>query len=783
MPWRENFTGRPLAVLALAAVAGVAVAEHTATALGITFILPLIAAPVGWMTWRTGKCPWSLLLTALVFALLHAVELQSTRFHPLRAVLQKRTTSMPVETVGRVEQPLRSDLPGTDPGEALFVATEVRCPITGEIWRGPTRLRLFPGRDVAPAPGTYRIEGRLRLPVAPDNPGQFDAREYHFRLGLVAELGAIRVTCLSADRWNFSAALANSAARCREWVTRTLSIDLDNQPDARAIILAMALGTIEPDAKDLETPFRESGTLHIFAVSGLHVAIVGVIFWALLRPFGLRRSVLVPVLVGALFSYAFITGMRPSAIRAAVMAAVLLIGMGLHRRTDLLNSLGAAALLLIAWDTQQVFAPGFQLSFLVLAAIGLLGKLFTTPLLPWIDPDPFLPKPLLTGPQKFTWTFRRWFAGLFTVSAAAAIGSLPLMYQHFHLVTPISLLANAFLVPLSFLVLGTAILTMLCGLLHLTFLQVLFSNANLAFAWSAMNVAQFFASIPGGNFHLPEARLSSRPPAEITVLRLPAGAAAQHLRVGDRNWLLDTGAELNFAFQVQPFLHYSGVDRLDGLVLSHSDYEHIGATLRTLREFGTPPLWAPAREPWHWEAGKSSFRALHAQGLSLSPLMQGDTLDLGNAKGMRVTATTLHPTQNNWPRRSDDRTLVLRIDAGAFRILWCNDAGFLVEKTILATLPPQTLRCDVLIRDQHADDYSLLPEFLDAAHPRIVISSNDTFPPEQKLPQRIRDECAKRGIQLLDQRETGAVTLGIWPDHISVGAMRSLMPMTLSTQH
>jgi ComEC/Rec2-related protein len=779
MAWCESFTGRPLALLSLAAVAGVLIAEHAVALPLFIPMLVVIGMAAAWLTLRRGQWRWPALLTTMVFALFHTVELRNTRFHPLRLALQQRTTSLSVVAWGRVEPTLRSDLPGAEPGQATFVATEVRCPLTGEVWRGRTTLRLFPGQNVELPAGSYRIEGRLRLPLAPDNPGQFDGRDYRLRLGLVADLSASRLQCLQTDRWNLYAMLANAAEDCRAWITRTLSIDLANRPDERAIILAMALGTIEPEAKELEKPFQQSGTLHIFAVSGLHVAIVGMVFWALLRPFGLRRRVLVSALIAAVFGYAFVTGLRPSAIRAAVMFAALLAGTGLHRRTDLLNSLGAAALFLLAWDTQQLFAPGFQLSFGVIVAIALLATRFTTPLRPWIDPDPFLPKPLLSGWQKWQWTFRQQFVGLFTVSAAAAIGSLPLMFGHFHLVTPVSLLANAVLVPLSFFVLGTAILTLLCGLLHVTFLQVLFSNANLAFAWFSLASAQFFAGIPGGNFHLHGPTFSAQPPAELTVLRLPAGGAAQHLRIGDRQWLLDAGPEAIFAFVLRPYLQYSGINRLDGLILSHSDYEHIGATLHTLREYGTPPTWQPAREPWRWETGSSSFRALRTHGLQASPLQQGDTLELGASKGIVAKAAVLHPTLETWPRRSDDRTLVLRLDLGPFRILWCNDAGFLAEKTMMETLSGDALRCDVLIRNQHAGDFSLLPEFLDAAQPRIVISSNDTFPPEQNLPGRIREDCAKRGIQLLDQRETGAVMLRIWPDRMGVNAMRSLSPQVL----
>jgi beta-lactamase superfamily II metal-dependent hydrolase len=266
---------------------------------------------------------------------------------------------------------------------------------------------------------------------------------------------------------------------------------------------------------------------------------------------------------------------------------------------------------------------------------------------------------------------------------------------------------------------------------------------------------------------------------ELTVLRLPGGAAAQHLRVGRHHWLLDSGSEEHFPFLVRPCLQHLGVNHLDGLLLSHSDYEHVGAALRIQREFRQPPMWQPTREPWPWETGDSSFRRLQGHGLRAAPLKVGEILDLGSTPPSVARATVLYPPDGIWPRRSDDRALVLRLDLGSFRVLWCNDSGFLAEKTMLETQHPDALRSDVVIRNQHAADFSLLPEFLNAVQPRAVVSSNDDFPPEQKVSSRVRVECAKRGIALIDQRETGAVTLSFWPGTIELFTMRGGQPIRL----
>lgn len=757
MDWREPFHSRPLATLSLAAVAGIIAAEHLVTG-GIFF--HALAIGIAIMAWRYRPLPWLLLLTFLVFMGLHQVATGLSGKHPLRDYLQQRSTRLDVMVRGTVEQPLRSDLPGSSSGEALFHATEITAASAGKKWSGSTWLRMTLERGATLPPGEYEITGWLQLPPAADNPGQFQERAYDQRLGLVAELRAQKVVCLQEHRGHLAARLRQASDRCRQWVAKTLSVDLQNAPGERAVILAMAMGTNEAGAREMKQPFLNSGTLHIFSVSGLHVGIVGLIFWMLLKPLGAPRNVMLMLLIPAMFGYAFITGWQPAAVRAAIMAAVFLCGAIWHRRADMLNSLGASALILLAWDTRQLFAPGFQLSFGVLAAIGLLNQKISLPFRAIIEPDPYLPKSLLTGWQTFWWNRRRDVAGLLSVSAAAWIGSLPLLLWHFQQATPVALIANLVLVPLSFCVLFTAIMTVLSGGLQLTLIQLLFSNANLGLTKLTILSAQCFAAMPGGNFHVPLDLFTPQPPAELTVLRLPSGGAAQHLRVGKEHWMLDVGDADQFASVLQPYLRYRGVDHLAGMILSHADFEHAGAAAKMRTTYAIPAIFHSALE------GRTSAP------LPARPLAEGGTLAWGNTAGADFHARVLYPAPSSSARRADDRTLVLRLDLGGYKVLWCNDAGFLAEKTLLETLTGDDLRCDVIIRNQHASDFSLLPEFLDAVKPRLIISSHQNFPVHEKIPERLKGDCARRGIALMDQSETGAVTLKFWPQQVEVTGFR-----------
>ncbi len=144
--------------------------------------------------------------------------------------------------------------------------------------------------------------------------------------------------------------------------------------------------------------------------------------------------------------------------------------------------------------------------------------------------DPFLPRSLLRGPRRWMHSGYEWLCHGASVSLAAWAGSLPLILWYFHLVTPISLLANLVVVPIAFFVLAIALLSLLSAPL-LPWLAVIFNNANWALATLVIGIVHLFAQIPGGHFYVEQPHWPEKLVARITVLDLGAGAAI-HLHTG-----------------------------------------------------------------------------------------------------------------------------------------------------------------------------------------------------------------------------------------------------------
>ena len=125
----------------------------------------------------------------------------------------------------------------------------------------------------------------------------------------------------------------------------------------------MALGARESSPEELEELFRISGTLHLFAVSGMNVAIIAGLFLGFALLFRIPRHYAVIIVIPFVLFYALLTGLSPSAVRAAVMLSTFLAAYAAREKPRLLNSLGLAALIVLLYDSQQLFLPGFQLSF------------------------------------------------------------------------------------------------------------------------------------------------------------------------------------------------------------------------------------------------------------------------------------------------------------------------------------------------------------------------------------------------------------------------------------
>src|SRR5437762_814815 len=295
----------------------------------------------------------------------------------------------------------------------------------------------------------------------PRNPGEFDMRSYLARRDVRRMLFVRYMEDGTLIRHGGGNPIMRAAQKSRAWMQQALCRGLEDAPEVQNFLSGIVLGLRHQTPEDIEEPFQQTGTLHLFAVAGLHVGIVAALLWMVATVARLTRTSAAAFIIPLLLFYAAVTGLHISSVRAAVMSSVLLGGFFFDRKVFVLNSLAAAAFFLLCWDPNELFSTGFQLSFAVVSAIILFANPLFGFLQRWGAPDPFLPRSLLRGPRRLMHVGFEWLCRGASVSLAAWIGSLPFILWYFHIVTPISLFANLVVVPIAFFILAFALLLLL----------------------------------------------------------------------------------------------------------------------------------------------------------------------------------------------------------------------------------------------------------------------------------------------------------------------------------
>jgi competence protein ComEC len=735
---------QPFVGLALAAGVGIISADFFPVAasawlpVGSVFCLCALAA----CYWPRAISTYA--VVGFAFFLLHAFRIEDTPGKRLAARLGER--ARPVTVIGAV----LSEPKISPNGFATFLLQLKSIELEGK--NQPTSATCFVRWRGNPEFGDeFKLFG-IAEPIAPPrNPGEFDMRSYLARRDVTRSLFVRYPEDGVLLRHGGGNPILRAAQHSRAWMQRALCRGLDAAPEVQTFLSGIVLGLRHQTPEEIEEPFQQTGTLHLFAVAGLHVGIVARLLWMLGVVAQLPRQWATALIIPLLLFYSAVTGLHVSSVRAAVMSSVLLGAFFFERKAFVLNSLAAAAFFILCWDTNELFSTGFQLSFAVVGAIVLLADLPFGFFRRLAAPDPFLPQALLRGPRYWVHVLIEWLSRGASVSFAAFLGSLLLILWYFYLFTPISLLANLLVVPIAFFILAIALLSVLSAAFF-TWLSIVFNNANWCLARLVLGLVHFFAQVPGGHCYVEHPRWPQNDRARITVLDVGAGAAV-HMRAQAGEWLFDCGSERDYERVLRPYLHAAGVNRLDGLLLSHGDSLHIGSAATLLKDFPRLRLidsLAPDRSIVHQRL-RHGFEAHRMQ---VHAPTAGNSLQFGPD----VSAKFLHPPRSLVAASTDDQAFVVQITVPrSIKLLFVSDSGYATENALLGS--GENLRSDILVKGQHHSGRSGSEQFLDAVQPRLIIATSRDFPEHERISDEWADRVRARGIKLFRQDETGAVEL------------------------
>lgn len=621
--------------------------------------------------------------------------------------------------------------------------------------------------------GSYvQLQGKLQCFERASNPGQFDAYSYYLISGISYRLNQAEIKAKTI-KYN---KLAQELYRLRVFFSEKLKESL---PEKEASIMqTMLLGEKGSMDKELKALYQRNGIAHILAISGLHVSMLGMGLYKILRKCGIPMKAAAGMAAFCMILYGSMTGFSVSALRAVFMFVIHMAAIILERTYDLLTAVAVAAALLLIQQPLYFLHSGFVFSFGCVLGIGLL-------------------LPLLTQAVKE----KNFIIRSFTFGAGMAVITLPIYLWFYYQYPVCSILLNLIVVPLMSLLMAAGLLLILCQTIFppfslpfvllvkgvLKLYDVLLNLCN-GFPGSILTVGRpskwqiilyllvlVFIVLLGKRLKvfvrwcivlLALAVLLYHPHKEMEITFLDVGQGDSIFIANDNEncYLVDGGSSSVShvgEYRIIPFLKYQGISCIEAVFITHPDEDHcngIEELIKSGQEQGIrmehlvlPAVAQESKEQAYLELEQMAA----SEDIPVTYISRGQEIT-----DDRLKLTCLHPDEGESAAEANEYSIVLKITYGNFSAMLTGDVEGSGEQKLIRNLETEDKGCrlTVLKAAHHGSGYSTPDEFLDCLYPVYTVIScgrdNSYGHPHEELQKRIKEHGSKQFITY----ETGAVT-------------------------
>jgi competence protein ComEC len=737
------------------------------------FLLISIAFPARWT--RTGSAA----LMLAVFAFGGTWMSMQTRIIPpddVRAFVKREREFIDIEGVIANPPVMLAVEEGVDPGwrfdldaEHIYIGRE-RLPARGKI---AVRLETTVEQPREPRFGQrWRLRGPLRS----------DAETLRHRPGYAGALttrSAWSEKIAEPERASFTAWCLARRDAAAERLAHGLPSDAPSAAMTKALLLGMR-SDIDPAVRET---FARTGALHILALSGMHVGIIIMLLVVILKACGIHRQRWLFFLAPFLIAYTIGTGAAPSTIRASLMAICYFAAYAFRRQPDAPSALSLAALLMLLFDPTQLFTPGFLLSFAVVGGLIALVEPIRNLLLPRLQPDPWM------EPETSWWAAHRsWWqrlVDLFAVSLAAWLVSTPIIAAHFSLISPVALLVNVPIVPLAFVILLTACLSVMSGLAFLP-LAGIFNHTNDIFARLLVELVSAASRLPANYSYVPAwdwlalagwflllglwvisrgrwrftaalgmvlmlaGSLTQRAwSSRVDLVLIPAGDGSALLLDGPgrRATLFDTGDDFYHRRLLQT-IRSRGINQLDQIWLTRATSDAYGGLASLLEAIPTGEVLTPdaPSQPYFRRAKTAWLERWGEEVIKDWPDQRHQEFD-----GLVLRA--LYPPPDAPYQNARVSSMMIHASLGHRSVLYMGQAAAPLEREAMAL--PVDWHADVLAVGQVEGLNALSTEWLQRIQPATLLFAEKSL-----------DRAPHSARELLNRLHTNLPTLHIPPDPV-----------------